>query len=508
MTRIKVHFFDSLEVKFLKVTLPIVVVVAALLFGVIEGLAARRALDALNEKKEDLVQNYSILSSDWVWNLDRDRIRVSLEHLVKEGIVVGALVVDDRGAEIASAGVTGEGGNFLSASADIVFKTDSSSEKIGRVIFQVSDETVMKQFLDQLLKDGILAFIILSATLIGAIYANRRAVTTPLGHMMTSIDKTVGYDLPEPIDWQSNDEIGVVVKSFNHLMVRRRQAEQEKENIAGELREAQKLEAVGQLAGGIAHEINTPSQYIGDNLKFLSDAHEDLFSLVEKCLVLTEAAGGRDGLSSLANDVNALCDEIDLEYLREEIPSATKQSIAGIGQVSRIVLAMKEFSHPGTKEKSLADINRALENTITISRNEWKHVAELTSTLDDALPAVSCLAGEINQVFLNLIVNAAHAITEKQNGSGMGQIKVSTRTDGENVIIRIGDDGTGIPEEVQDQIFNPFFTTKELGQGTGQGLAISRDIVVKKHGGTISFDTEAGKGTTFIVSLPIRGAEA
>ena len=271
-----------------------------------------------------------------------------------------------------------------------------------------------------------------------------------------------------------------------------------------ELHEAQKLEAVGQLAGGIAHEINTPAQYIGDNLKFLSDAHLDLFSLVEKCLALTEAVRGNDAFSTMVEDVDAVRDRIDIEYLREEVPSATEQSLSGIGQVSRIVLAMKEFSHPGTKEMSLADINRALKNTLTISRNEWKHVAEATTTFDENLPAVPCLAGELNQVFLNLIINAAHAIRDKYDGHGMGRIHISTGTDGDHVVVRIEDDGTGIPEGARTQVFNPFFTTKEVGHGTGQGLAIARDIVVKKHGGRIFFDTEAGEGTTFTVRLPIR----
>ena len=157
---------------------------------------------------------------------------------------------------------------------------------------------------------------------------------------------------------------------------------------------------------------------------------------------------------------------------------------------------------------SLADINRALENTLTISSNEWKHIAEVTTAFDEALPAVSCLAGELNQVFLNLIVNATHAIRERQGRDGMGRINVSTETDGDHVIIRVEDNGTGIPKGARDQIFNPFFTTKEVGQGTGQGLAIARDIVVKKHRGKIIFDTKTGKGTTFTVRLPIRAVEA
>lgn len=275
-----------------------------------------------------------------------------------------------------------------------------------------------------------------------------------------------------------------------------------------ELRDAQKLEAVGQLAGGIAHEINTPSQYVGDNLKFLSRAHQDLFSVLEKSKLLMDAARGHESLRTMAEDIDALCDEIELEYLRQEVPLATEQSLAGIGQVSRIVLAMKEFSHPGTKEMSLTDINRALENTITISRNEWKHFAEVATAFDDALPAVPCLPGEMNQVFLNLIVNAGHAIKEKPESDGGGLIHISTETDGSHVIIRVADNGTGMPDEIRDRVFDPFFTTKDVGKGTGQGLAIAWDFVVNKHGGTISIDTEPGRGTTFTVRLPIKVAVA
>jgi signal transduction histidine kinase/HAMP domain-containing protein len=271
-----------------------------------------------------------------------------------------------------------------------------------------------------------------------------------------------------------------------------------------ELHQAQKLEAVGQLAGGIAHEINTPSQYIGDNLRFLTDAHEDLFGLLNKSLTLADAAREKPDLMQMTAEVDALCEELDLEYLKQEIPSATEQSLSGISQVSRIVLAMKEFSHPGNREMSLSDINSALENTITISRGEWRHVAEMTTSFNEALPAVMCLPGEVNQVFLNLIVNAAHAIAEKQNGEGLGTISVLTEPSGEDVIIKVSDTGNGIPTDVRDQIFNPFFTTKEVGQGTGQGLSIARDIIVNKHGGNISFESQAGEGTTFTIRLPVR----
>ena len=196
-------------------------------------------------------------------------------------------------------------------------------------------------------------------------------------------------------------------------------------------------------------------------------------------------------------------DRVDLDFLREEIPAATEQSLFGMEQVSRIVLAMKEFSHPSSQEKSPVDLNRAISNTITISRNEWKHFANVETHLDRNLPMVTCHAGEINQVLLNVIVNAAQAIGAAGRSNADGVISISTARDGEDVVIRVRDNGTGIPTAVQEKVFNPFFTTKAVGKGTGQGLAIARDIVVNKHGGTITFNTHEGKGTVFIVRLPV-----
>ena len=169
---------------------------------------------------------------------------------------------------------------------------------------------------------------------------------------------------------------------------------------------------------------------------------------------------------------------------------------------------MKEFSHPGTKEKIAVDLAKTIQSTITVASNEWKYVAELVTEFDPALPQVSCLPGEFNQVVLNLIVNAAHAIADVvgEAGNGKGTITVSTRRDGEWAEIRIRDSGTGIPEHARAKIFDPFFTTKGVGKGTGQGLAIAHSVIVEKHGGTIHFETETGKGTTFVIRIPIQSA--
>jgi PAS domain S-box-containing protein len=269
--------------------------------------------------------------------------------------------------------------------------------------------------------------------------------------------------------------------------------------------QAQKLEAIGQLASGIAHEINTPTQYVGDNTRFLKDAYADFVAIQEQFLALFEAAKagpvGKDQLEALESTlVNA-----DLPYLIEEIPKAISQSLEGVEQIARIVRAMKEFSHPGADEKTLIDINHAIENTITVARNEWKYVADIVRDLDPSLPMVACLPGSFNQVLLNILVNAAHAIGDVVEDSGKkGTITIATRVEGESVAIAISDTGTGIPDHVLPRIFDPFFTTKEVGKGTGQGLALAYSIVVEKHGGTISIDTAGGKGTTITVRIPAR----
>jgi PAS domain S-box-containing protein len=274
-----------------------------------------------------------------------------------------------------------------------------------------------------------------------------------------------------------------------------------------QLAQAQKLESVGQLAAGIAHEINTPTQYIGDNVRFLKDAFQDLKDLLANYERLLLAAQD----SSLSDDtiekVAAAVAKADAGYLLEEIPKAIDQTLEGVSRVSTLVSAMKEFSHPGTKEKVLLDINHAIDSTITVARNEWKYVAEMESDFDPLLPLIPCQVGEFNQVILNLIVNAAHAIADvvREGGAEKGMIKIQTRDCLEWAEIRIQDTGSGIPEEVRTRIFDPFFTTKEVGKGTGQGLAIARSVVVDKHGGTIHFETEMGKGTTFIIRLPHDG---
>jgi signal transduction histidine kinase len=271
------------------------------------------------------------------------------------------------------------------------------------------------------------------------------------------------------------------------------------------LTQAQKLESIGQLAAGIAHEINTPTQYVGDNVRFLQTSFEDINRVLRQYELFKEAfQEGRTG-DSLIQKVDEAIQEADLDYLTEEIPKAFQQTLDGLDRVSRIVHSMKAFAHPGKEEKVLTDLNRAIETTLVVARNEWKYVADVQTDLEPSLPLVSCIPGEINQVLLNILVNAAQAVAEVvgDGANGKGTITITTRRDNSWVEIRISDTGKGIPEGVRSRIFDPFFTTKEVGKGTGQGLAISHTAIVGKHQGSLSFNTEINRGTTFIIRLPL-----
>ena len=288
---------------------------------------------------------------------------------------------------------------------------------------------------------------------------------------------------------------------------RLRREMEERARVEGELRLAQKLEAVGQLASGIAHEINTPIQYVSDNLHFLHEAFSDIVGLTAAYGRERDALAAREDARPIVERLSEAEEDADLAYLQEHVPRALDQSLEGVEQVSRIVKAMKDFAHPGATEMAPADLNRAIESTVTVARNEYKLVADVELDLGD-LPAVTCHVGDVNQVFLNLIVNAAHAIGDRVAGTDeRGTIRVSSRVDGEDAVVVISDDGGGIPAEVRDRIFEPFFTTKEVGRGTGQGLAIARTIIVDKHGGEISFETELGQGTSFSLRIPIEPRE-
>ncbi len=271
-----------------------------------------------------------------------------------------------------------------------------------------------------------------------------------------------------------------------------------------QLLKAQKMETIGQLAAGIAHEINTPMQYVQNNVTFLGRVFEDISVLVRDYRQLLQTPGIK-----LSDEAVKHLAEIDLDFLMAEIPQSVFETHGGINRVVKIVAALKEFSHPGSQAKTLIDVNHTIENTITVSRNEWKYVAEVVTDFDPELPLVCCQPDQLSQALLNLIVNSGQAIAE--TGASVpdnpGRIGISTRHRGDFVEIRVSDSGGGIPEEIHNRIFDPFFTTKEVGKGTGQGLSIAHAAVVQKHGGSLDFISEPGKGTTFILRLPIKTIE-
>jgi len=303
---------------------------------------------------------------------------------------------------------------------------------------------------------------------------------------------------------ESGNKLDYFVSAFEDITEAKR-AEKALQETEIELGHARKLEAVGQLASGIAHEINTPAQFVGDGVHFLKEAFHGYQRLVRPYQRAVEALATGGGQEALLSEIRAIEEEIDLVYLDANVPGSFESCQDGINRITTIVRAMKAFAHPDQREKGEADLNQALQTTLAVAKNEYKYVADVTTELGD-LPPVLCHVGDMNQVFLNLTVNAAHAIGDVVGkAGGKGAIRIKTAQEGDLVRIDIADTGSGIPEAIRPRIFDPFFTTKGVGKGSGQGLAIARSIVVTKHHGSLTFESEVGKGTTFTIRLPIGG---
>jgi PAS domain S-box-containing protein len=304
------------------------------------------------------------------------------------------------------------------------------------------------------------------------------------------------------------DREGNIVGTFgiSRDVTERKRAESEQKEMEVQILLSQKLESIGRLASGVAHEINTPAQFITDNTLFLKRALMPMISVLGayKTLLQTVKSGGDPQLALEA--IAKIERESRLDFLVSEIPQTLADTLEGLTRVTSIVRSLKEFSHPNKATKSPMNLNRAIETTVAVSKHEWKYVATVSTELDPELPAVPGVVDEINQVILNLVVNAAQAIEESmkvRKSMVMGKITIRSRKDGEFVLIEIQDTGAGIPDNVKARIFDPFFTTKEVGKGTGQGLAIARTVIVRNHGGTLECDSTPGVGTTFKIRLPI-----
>ena len=301
----------------------------------------------------------------------------------------------------------------------------------------------------------------------------------------------------------NNDEVIHIIGVFNDI-TEQKLADEEKRAMEAQLYQSEKLASVGQLSAGIAHEINTPTQFVGDNVLFLRESFEDIARVIDTYTKLLEVNKEKETNTEITKKLDEIIEEVDLEYLMEEIPKAIEQSLEGVERIATIVRSMKKFAHPGTEEMVPSDINEAIKNTIIVCRNEWKYVSEVITDLDESLPPVPCKIAEINQVILNMVVNAAHAIEEVlgENPQKKGTITIKTRKNDKYAEIIISDTGKGIPEDLRSKIFDPFFTTKDVGKGTGMGLNLAHNII-SEHGGTINVESEVGAGTTFTIRLPL-----
>ena len=328
------------------------------------------------------------------------------------------------------------------------------------------------------------------------------------------LEDMVQGEMPEKIDLlRTENDIGAIEDSMNWILKKLKQdlsrITAENQMLEHKLAQAQKLESMGMLSAGIAHEINTPVQYITDNTRFMQKSFKDMLTLINSYGSIVDQLVAAPGQDEMRKQVEQARSQCDLTFILEELPPALEDSLGGLRNVARIVSAMKDFSYLGRyDEVESADINTAVQSTVTVSRNEWKYVAKLDMDLELGLPEINCYVGDVKQALLNLIVNAAHAVEARREAdqtTELGMLCVRTRYDDEWVYIDVEDDGGGIPEVVQPKLFEPFFTTKPSGKGTGQGLPIARTVIEKKNHGKLTYRTELGHGTVFTVWLPRGG---
>ena len=494
--------------------------------------------------------SYSALLSNQVRSAvafaDRETAREVLSSLDSDPDVAAVLLFDAGGAVLYQAGhpspwdedargsAAGSRVVHLKDRIAVVSPVTSLEGPTGTLVIEVSTSRIregIKRVISTAAAGGAAALIfgMAAAFLIARSLARRLRAIASVATAVAS-----GASQTGSVNDSSSDEIGSLASAFNRMVeqlnrVNRELEDRVQERTAAltdanqklvvemeergrmelELRQAQKLESVGRLAAGVAHEINTPIQFVSDSCHFLRDATRDVQAVIEGYRqIVAELHAGTITADQARERAAEVEQNSDVDYLLENVPLAVTRSIEGLDRVAAIVRAMKEFAYPERKEKALADINRAILTTLMVSANEYKYVADVNTELGD-LPSVMCHVGEFNQVVLNIVVNAAHAIQDVCERTGTrGQINIRTWMTDRQVFISIADTGKGIPPDVIEKIFDPFFTTKEVGKGTGQGLTIARSVIVDKHGGNLAVDSVVGRGTTFTISLPLEDARA
>jgi signal transduction histidine kinase len=522
--------------------------VAVLITAIVGFLCIYFPVQQLGNLRSELIHrtnSYSALLSGQVRSAvafaDRETAREVLSSLDSDPDVAAVVLTDSRGAVMYQAGQptpreqdTRGGGvprvlHFKDRIA-VVSPVTSLEGPTGTLVIEVSTSRTrlgMQRMISTAAAGGAVALVfgIAMAFFIARSLARRlRAIATMATAVASGATQT-------SVDDGSSDEIGSLAAAFDRMVeelnrvnrelddrVKERTAEltstkeklvvemEERARMELELRQASKLESVGRLASGVAHEINTPIQFVSDSCHFMRDVARDIDTVIQGYRqIVAELQAGTITAEQAGARAAEIEETSDVGYVLENLPLAVTRSIEGLDRVAAIVRAMKEFAYPERKEKAQADINRAIMTTLMVSANEYKYVADVTTELGE-LPTVTCHVGELNQVVLNIVVNAAHAIQDLCDKTGVrGHITIRTWTSGPDVLISIADTGKGMPPEVMEKIFDPFFTTKEVGKGTGQGLTIAHSVIVDKHGGKLTVDSEVGRGTTFTISLPVEG---
>jgi len=325
----------------------------------------------------------------------------------------------------------------------------------------------------------------------GPLVGSLKALHGALRHLSWQAQRVAEGDLSHHVDF-----MGDFAAAFNEMVRQLAQRHQ----MEVQLRQAQKHEAVGKLAGGLAHEINTPAQFVSGDIQFMTESIETLLGLLATYrTVLVDL--GESPLTAEARERLGSAEAVaEVDYLREEVPKAATSAREGIERIAKIVSALKEFACPDLRDKSLVDLNRALQATLIVAESQYREVAALETEYSE-IPPVLCQASDINEIFLALISNAVHAIEDAGRGSH-GLIRVSTRVDGKGVRIEVSDNGCGIPATIADRIFDPFFTTKAVGRGSGQGLAVARSVIQEGHAGRLTVESREGEGASFSIWLP------